>query len=108
MSTELEKNGILEVSGIAANWDYKASKPTGWPAKPRLVSIKFVPGAANDKLVVREQEAGGPRIVSWLCENTYDQRVEYYHGTIQIPFVLFSECTLSSGHLMIIKLWREA
>lgn len=108
MATELELNGILEITAIAADWDYKASKPANWSDKPRLASIKFVPGAADDILILREQEVGGPIVFKWVCENTYDQRVEYFHGTIQIPYIKESECTLSAGHIVIIKLWREA
>jgi hypothetical protein len=67
MATENELNGIVEISAIAADWDYKASKPASWPNSPRLVSIKFVPGAADDKLVIKEQSDGGPTIFYAPC-----------------------------------------
>jgi hypothetical protein len=107
MATTLERNGILEITSIAADWDYKASRPTNWPEKPRLTSIKFNPGAADDKLTIKEQNDGGPECFFCLCQNTYDQRIEYYHGQRIIPYIDFSACTLSAGHSVIIKIWRD-
>jgi len=108
MATELEKNGILEITGIAADWDYKASKPASWPANPRLTSIKFNPGAASDALLVNQKEAGGPEAFYARCADINDQRIEYYHGGRCIPYIDFSGCTLSANHKVVIKLWRES
>lgn len=107
MATENERNGKLELSSIAADWDYKASRPTDWPIIPRLLSITFVPGAAADRIVVKEEDDAGPTVFDVTCENTYDQRVKYFHGGRVIPFIDFGDCTFSAGHKVTIQLWRE-
>jgi len=107
MATENERDGTLEITSIAADWDYKSSKPTGWPEFPRLVSIQFNPGAGADKLTVKEEDDIGPMIFYSECESVKDQRVKYFHGVRKIPYIDYSDCTLSSGHSVIIELWRE-
>ena len=106
MATENERNGKLDLSSIAADWSYKASKPSSWPAEPELCSIMFVPGAASDKLVVKEEDEDGPVIFEVTCENVNDTRIKYWHGTRAIPFIDFGDCTLSANHRVTIELWR--
>lgn len=107
MATELELNGCLEITGIAADWDYKASKPSHWPEKPQIASIQFDPGAADDALMVREQNAGGPQRFHCLCQDTYDQRCKYFHGSRITPYIVFSESAFSAGAKVTIELWRD-
>lgn len=107
MATELELNGVLEITSIAADWDYRASKPSNWPDHPRIASIQFDPGAADDVLLIKEQSDGGPQRFFSRCENTYDQRIKYFHGARVMPYIDFSECTLSANHKVTIELWRE-
>ena len=108
MATELELNGALEITEIAADWNYRDSKPDKWPDHPRIASIQFDPGAADDELYIAEQEAGGPQRFYVKCENTYDQRIKYYNGSRVQPFILFASCNLSAGHKVTIELWRES
>ena len=108
MATENEKNGILEITGIVGDWNYEDSKPDTWSSRPRLCSIRFNPGAASDKLLVTEQVASGPEIFYARCADANDQRIEYYHGSRYTPFIDFSGSTLSAGHKVVIKLWRDA
>ncbi len=103
----LERSGKLEITGINADWDYKASKPDSWPDNPRLTSIKFNPGAASDALLVKERDDTGPEAFYCSCADVNDQRIEYYHGGRCIPYIDFGDCTLSAGHKVIIKLWRD-
>jgi hypothetical protein len=107
MADILERGGCLEITNIAADWDYKSGKPDDWPDTPRLTSIEFDPGAADDVLMVKAQDDGGPQRFFAKCENTYDQRCKYYHGQRFIPYVDFSDCVLSGGHKVVIELWRE-
>jgi len=106
MATANELNGCLEISGIAADWDYKASKPANWPDHPKIASIQFDPGAADDVLVIVEQWDLGPQRFYAKCNDVYDQRCKYYHGSRMIPYIDFSACTLSAGHKVTIELWR--
>lgn len=107
MATLIELNGCLEITGIADDWEYRNDKPSSWPDHPRINSIQFDPGAADDVLVVNEQKAGGPQRFFAKCQDTYDQRCKYYHGARMLPFIDFSACTLSAGHKVTIELWRE-
>lgn len=107
-ATQKEKNGVLTLTAFDADWYYKDSKPEGWPDHPRLLSIKFYPGAANDELFIYEEQDADVDCFYAKCENTYDQRVEYYHGARALPFIDYTNSTLSSGHKVVIKLWREA
>jgi hypothetical protein len=106
VATQVELNGVLEITSISADWDYKASKPAGWPNRPQIASVQFNPGAADDELMIREQESGGPERFFSKCENAYDQRCKYYFGNRIIPYIVFSESTLSAGHKVVIELWR--
>jgi hypothetical protein len=108
MADVIELNGKLEITSIAADWNYRTSKPDSWPDFPRLASIKFNPGAANDKVKICEESDGGPEIFYVSCSDVNDQRVEYYHGQHATPYIDFSASTLSAGHKVVIKLWREA
>jgi len=108
MATETASHGTLTITSIAADWDYKTSKPSSWPDVPRIASIQFTPGAADDKITVKEQGDTGPTVFYVICENAYDQRIKYFHGTRIIPFIDFGDCTLSTGHSVTIELWRDA
>ncbi|MFA5378193.1 MAG: hypothetical protein WC455_20740 [Dehalococcoidia bacterium] len=107
MAVNLEMDGMLQVTDISADWSYLANRPEGWPARPRLLSMKFTPGAVGDKIMVRQRDPGGPEAFYASCENDTEPRIEYYHGTTRLPYVLFSESTLSPGHKLVINLWRE-
>jgi hypothetical protein len=108
-TTEIELDGSLELGGISEDWDYKASKPSGWPDNPRLNSIEFHPGAANDRLVVKQKEDGGPtRFDSNITDSAADSRIKYFHGSRVLPYIDYSECIFGAGHKVIIELWREA
>ncbi|MCW7076379.1 MAG: hypothetical protein OCU18_03695 [Candidatus Syntrophoarchaeum sp.] len=103
MATELEARGTIEVNSIAADWDW-AAVMTSHPEAVRLASITFIPGAANDKLVVKEDSDAGPVIFRALCTDT-DEKIKYFYGAKRSVYVDFSECVLSAGHKMIIDLW---
>lgn len=106
MATQVECDGTLEITAIADNWDYKASKPANWPKIPRLSSIEYHPGGA-DTCVIRESGATGPACFYASCADANDSRIKYFHGKRQIPYLLFSDCTLNAGHKLIISLWRD-
>ena len=106
MATENELNGTLEITVIAADWDYKASKPTAWPVQPRINFIRFKPGSANDIIVVKDGSATGP-VICYLKATDTEPRCQYFSGTRHNPFVDFSDCTLNTNHSLVIELWRD-
>lgn len=108
MTTLLEKDGALELSAINADWDYKTARPSSWPKVPRIGSIEFHPGAANDRCIFRHKDVGGVRrFDSNYAESDNDSRIKYFHGQRVQPYLKFSECTFAAGAYVIIELWRE-
>ena len=108
MTTELEQDGCLEITSITGDWDYKASKPGNWPDFPRLNSIEFHPGSANDRMVIKQFDDDGPtRFDSNYVDDQSDSRIKYFNGTRVKPYIDYSDCVLSAGHKVIIELWRE-
>lgn len=107
-ATELETDGCLILTAIDADWDYKASKPGNWPDIPRLNSIEFHPGAASDRMIIKQVgDDGATRFDSGEVESAGDSRIKYFHGVRVVPYVDYGDCTLSEGHKVIIELWRE-
>jgi len=109
MATQSESLGGLVITGIAADWDYIASKPPFWPNLPRIASIQFDPGAAADVLIVKDGSDAGPvRCSLGPVDGQGDQRIKYFFGARFIPYIDFSDCTLSANHRVIIELWSES
>ena len=109
MTNTLEKSGALEISDIDADWDYKTEKPDTWQNRPRLNSIEFHPGAANDRCIFRQGNDGGiRRFDSNYADSESDSRIKYFHGSRARPYLKYSECVFSVGAYVIIELWREA
>ena len=108
MATENERDGCLEITNIAADWDYTVSKPGHWPENPRLNSIEFHPGAASDRLVVKQGSDDGPvRFDSMPADSDADSRIKYFHGAKVIPYIDYDKCTFSAGHRVVIEQWGE-
>ena len=108
MATANETDGCLELTSIAADWDYTVSKPAQWPPLPRLNSIEFHPGAASDRLIVKQKgNTGATRFDSGVVESAGDSRIKYFHGTRVVPYIDDAVSTLSAGHKVIIELWRD-
>jgi hypothetical protein len=105
MATKLERNGCLEIYSITSDWDYRTEKPKLWEDFPRIQSIQFIPGAKDNKLIIRERDTGGPVRFSVTCETHYGLNVKYYDGTRVTPYIVFSESILTEGHRVIIELW---
>ncbi len=106
MATQVEKDGCLEITEIAADWDYKTSKPGNWPDRPRLNSIEYHPGGA-DTIVIKQSTDAGPVRFYAETEDTKDSRIKYFNGARVDPYVDFGDCTLNSGHKLVIELWRS-
>ena len=107
MATEVKRLPYsVEVNSIAADWEWPTS---GNPddINPQLESITFVPGANNDKLIVRDGSLTGPIIFHALCLDK-NEKVQYYHGNRKSPYIESSECTLNAGHKVVFDLVRSA
>ena len=103
MATTVKEGSSVEVNTIVGDWDWGVSGNTK-DKDPKLASITFVPGSANDKLVVKDGSDAGPVIFSGLCL-TVDEKVQYYHGARKRPLIDFNLCVFSAGHKVLIDLW---
>ncbi len=105
MATTLEREGCLEISNIAADWSYVDNRPAHWPVNPRLASIEFHPGGSDVMAITQGNDQGALRFYA-NCQDAYDSRIKYFHGSRCRPFIDFSECSLTAAHKVIIELWR--
>lgn len=103
MATKIVQGSTIEVNAIAADWDWGVSGNVK-DKKVKLSSITFVPGANNDKLVLKDGSDAGPVMMHALCLDL-DEKIKYFHGSRKRPVVDFNLCVLSAGHKMIIDLW---
>lgn len=100
--------GIINLTGIDADWDYEASKPSGWPRFPAWHSIQFHSDTSQDVLVVRHGSAGGvliTRLELAAADGKADQRVYYCEGKNLSPYI--DEEFLGSSEIVILTLWRD-
>lgn len=96
----------IELSGIDADYVWSTLFTAGKDAEvgPMIDWILFIPGQANDKMVIKHKTDAGPTGFQATCL-TADERYVYYHGA-RFPFVVdFSDCTLTANHKLIIQLW---
>ena len=103
MATEVKEGLSVEVNTIVADWDWGVSGST-LDKNPKLAAITFVPGAADDVLVVKDGSDAGPVIMMATCLTT-DEKVQYFHGARKRPYVDFGDCTFTAGHKVLIDLW---
>lgn len=96
--------GILELTAIDADYDYKTSKPLGWPTNPKWHSIQFISTAADEVLIVHEKVAGGPSIVHLKLQNAYDQRILPLYGKRLNPYIDTADCTFAGTEKVILML----
>jgi len=87
----------IEITSLVADYDHGSVE--------RIASIIFIPGATDDVLVVKDGSDTGPTVMYVKCADTYDQRVKYFYGQALQPYIDFSECTLSTGHKILIARW---
>lgn len=65
----------------------------------QLQSIQFNPGSdGSDVLIVRDGSATGSII--FKSTDTSNASIEYYDGLRLQPYIDYSECTLTTGHLV--------
>jgi len=93
----------MEVTAIDADWDWGV-KGNSVELAPKLCSITFIPGSANDVLVVKDGSDAGPIIFQTICLDAIE-RTQYYFGARKRIYIDHSDCTLSFGHKVLICLW---
>ena len=90
-----EFNQYVDISAMDTNYDAGADR--------YLVSIQFNPGSTGtDVLIVRHASATGPIIMKVTANAANDESCKYFDGMKVRPYIKYSECTLSSGHRVMI------
>ena len=85
---------------LATDTDLKSLHPNGIAVK----SIQFIPSAADDLLIVREESASGRIIMKVKASSEYDQKIKYFFDhkdRRQKLFVTGAEG--SNGAMMIVE-----
>lgn len=93
---------IIEITGIDADWIWTTTYPASKGIK--VVSIEFWGGAANDVLVIKENSAAGAILFKRKTPDTDYSSIKYFFGSTIHPVIDYSDCTLSSGHKVVITL----
>jgi len=74
-----------------------------WTGSLRGVqSIQFNPGAASDKLVVKDGDASGPVAFQTIADGSSDEVIKYFGEVPFTPFIDVSECTIDTTILVIL------
>lgn len=87
-------DNIIDLSSIDEDYDLGEYR--------KLTSIQFVPGAADDVLVVKDVDENGPWVMEVKADGDNDETIKYFNGDQVHVYIDYSECTLSSGHAVII------
>lgn len=98
-----EVDGFVSITEIAADVDWEDLRRhlDGVP----LASIQFYPGVSGDDvLVVKAKDADGPVIMKAGSANASDDTTKYFNGRPIRFFIDESECTLSTGHVVILDI----
>jgi hypothetical protein len=74
-----------------------------FPEGLHLTAIKFRPGAASDKVVVRNKSLTGSQITSLISIDGGPQKDYIVTGKMYKPYIEYDDVTLSSGALV----WLE-
>jgi len=93
--------------GSTMTIDFADSSDVVWSqisANPvKIASIFFMPGAANDKLIIRDGSISGPKLVTLLATDT-EGRNKVFTGGMKSPCIDYSECTITAGAYVTIEL----
>jgi len=91
MANLVESNGKFEINSIAADYDYEKSI--------FCKAIHFIPGAASDAISIKDKDDTGVKF--YILSTDGESRILPMYMTKIIPYIDFSESTLSAGHKVI-------
>ena len=104
MATILQSGNFFNITVIAADvTPQDIFKDLG----DRLVKrIEFLPGAANDKCVIKHVDENGAVIANLISASGSEAARVYFHeeGQFMKPFIDFSACVLTATHMLIIEI----
>ena len=96
-NTVTSNNGSVEISAIDSDWSWSDTF-SNVSSGMRLISIRFNPGAADDRCIVKNgSDTATVLFDSGKCTDEYDARIEYYFRAIRRPVLDFNVGTYSAG-----------
>jgi hypothetical protein len=101
-ATVTKTGRIVEITAIDADWLWSTTFPNDQQIK--VVSIEFFGGSANDIIVIKDGSDTGAILMKRKIPDTDYSSTKYFMGARLRPVIDFSDCTLSSGHKVIITL----
>ncbi len=114
-NTTIITGNFLQIKGLDVDWSVVGDLDKYFDkAGLRVKSIKFIPSATDDIMVIKEADPGyattaalvtaqtatAPELFRVKCVDIYDQRIEYFGGVggkIMRPFIDVSDCTFSTA-----------
>lgn len=106
---------FLQIKGLDADWSLVGDLDKSFDKSGiRVKSIKFVPSATDDVMIIKEgdpgyattaalvtaQTATAPELFHVKCVDAYDDRIVYFggnRGRVMRPFIDISDCTLGTA-----------
>ena len=89
------RKNFVQLTAIDADWDDGVYRP--------LSSIQFNSGSdGTDVLVVKDVDDSGVEIFRCTCDAANDEVIKYFDGIPTHVYIDYSDCTLSSGHKVMI------
>jgi hypothetical protein len=113
-NTTTYDDGTITITGLDADWVFAteiAALRTAGSEYPKefdntghvtIESIIFIPGAADDRMVIHSSEGidGSPIFDTGKVADAYDARIQYYPmGRRAKPTIDITDCTLAAGTL---------
>ena len=104
-NTVTRTGNTCNVSAMDGNFVYTdvGAWPSGYTKGVKVVSIQFIPGAANDFVIIREGSIAGGFITKLESTDGEPRIFIPASPTTYKPAIKYSENTLSSGHRIIIN-----
>lgn len=96
---------IIEISSIDSDWDFEDTFGVG-ASRLNIISIQFVPGAADDQCVIKDTSDTGP---AFFDVTSYDTQYDLFKTFDSPnagfkPYLDYSDGTYSTGAKVIIIL----
>jgi len=104
MATRVQTGNFIELTVIAA--DVEPSDIFTNDQEHKIKRIEFVAGANNDILVVKQGSATGATIVTLATPDVEIVDRVFFDdgGQWMLPYIDFSDCTLTADHKVVIEL----
>ncbi len=105
--TILKNRLTVEINTITEDFDWGTDSATiVYDTDPKIDHVTFVAGASADELVLRDGSAANTSpLFAKMTSGDGEERTVYFHGARKRLCVDFGDCTLNTGHAMIVCLW---